>query len=42
MQFMVLAYDGTAPLALERRLKMRSEHIALGDKLERAEICYLE
>lgn len=33
MQFMVLAYDGTDSLANDRRLKARTDHIALGDKL---------
>jgi uncharacterized protein YciI len=33
MQFMVLAYDGTDSLALERRLKMRAKHISLGNEL---------
>jgi hypothetical protein len=28
MQFMVLAYDGTDEGALERRLKVREEHLA--------------
>lgn len=33
MQFMVLAYDGTDPQAIDRRLKARADHIALGDKM---------
>ncbi|MCH5585637.1 YciI family protein [Shimazuella sp. AN120528] len=33
MQFLILAYDGTDSMAKERRLQMRAEHIALGDKL---------
>jgi uncharacterized protein YciI len=33
MQFMVLGYDGTDPMAVDRRLKARADHIALGDKL---------
>jgi len=27
MQFLLLAYDGTDPLALQRRLKVRDEHL---------------
>jgi len=33
MQFLVCGYDGTDDEALERRLRVRGEHIALGDKL---------
>ena len=33
MQFMLLAYDGTDADALARRLAVREQHIALGDKL---------
>lgn len=33
MQFMILAYDGTDPEAINRRLKVRPAHIALGDKM---------
>jgi uncharacterized protein len=33
MQFMLLAYDGTDTGAPARRLAVREQHIALGDKL---------
>jgi uncharacterized protein len=33
MQFMVLGYDGTDSKAIDRRLKVRADHIALGNKL---------
>ena len=33
MQFMLLAYDGTDKAAPARRLVVREQHIALGDKL---------
>ena len=33
MQFMVLGYDGTDSMAIDRRLKARADHIALGDKM---------
>jgi uncharacterized protein len=33
MQFMLLAYDGADEAALARRLAVREQHIALGDKL---------
>lgn len=33
MQFMLLAYDGTDTAALARRMAVREQHIALGDKL---------
>lgn len=33
VQFLVSAYDGTDNEAIARRLKVRAEHIALGDKL---------
>lgn len=33
MQFLVCGYDGTDDEALERRLRVRDDHIALGDKL---------
>lgn len=33
MQFMLLAYDGTVKAAPARRLVVREQHIALGDKL---------
>lgn len=33
MQFLVCGYDGADDEALERRLRARTDHIALGDKL---------
>lgn len=33
MQFLVLGYDGKDNEALERRLAVRSDHIALGDEM---------
>jgi uncharacterized protein len=36
MQFLVIAYDGTDEKALERRLAVRADHIALGDKMRDA------
>lgn len=36
MQFLVTGYDGDDESALDRRLKVRAEHIALGDKLVRS------
>lgn len=33
MQFLVCGYDGTDDEALERRLSVRADHLALGDKL---------
>ncbi len=33
MQFMLIAYDGTDDGALDRRLAVRAQHIALGDRL---------
>lgn len=33
MQFMLLGYDGEDDGALGRRLKVREQHLALGDKL---------
>ena len=33
MQYIVIGYDGTDEHALERRLAVRAEHLALGDKL---------
>jgi hypothetical protein len=33
MQFMLLAYDGTDAAAPARRLAVREQHVALGDKL---------
>ncbi len=36
MQFIVIARDHKDPQALERRLKVRPEHIALGDKMRKA------
>ena len=33
MQYLLIAYDGKDEQALERRLKVRSEHIALGDRM---------
>jgi uncharacterized protein YciI len=33
MQFLVCGYDGMDGEALERRLRVRDDHIALGDKL---------
>jgi uncharacterized protein YciI len=33
MQFLVLGYDGDDPGALDRRLAVREDHLALGDKL---------
>lgn len=33
MQFMLLGYDGTDSGALDRRMAVRDEHIALGDTL---------
>lgn len=34
MQFMVLAYDGTDPDALERRLQARPTHLTVTDKMK--------
>ncbi|WP_034262040.1 YciI family protein [Actinospica robiniae] len=36
MQFMLAGYDGTDPDALNRRLAVREQHIALGDQLRDA------
>ena len=33
MQFMVIGYDGTDEEALERRMRARPAHVALGDKM---------
>ncbi len=33
MQFVIIGLDGTDEGALERRLKVRADHIALGDRL---------
>ncbi|HEY9778202.1 MAG TPA: YciI family protein [Planktothrix sp.] len=33
MQFLVIGYDGTDKEALERRMKARDAHLALGDKM---------
>jgi uncharacterized protein YciI len=33
MQFTVIAYDGTDEEALQRRLAVREDHIALGDSM---------
>lgn len=33
MQFLLVAYDGTDDQALERRLRARAKHVALGDEL---------
>lgn len=33
MQFLVIGYDGTDPGALDRRLAVRDQHVALGDQL---------
>lgn len=33
MQFLVLGYDGDDPEALDRRLKVRPDHLALGDEM---------
>jgi uncharacterized protein YciI len=33
VQFMLIAYDGTDEGALDRRLSVREQHLALGDKL---------
>lgn len=33
MQFLLIAYDGQGSDALDRRLSVRDEHIALGDQL---------
>ena len=33
MQFLVLGYDGTDESAVERRMKARPDHIAMGEKL---------
>jgi uncharacterized protein len=36
MQFLLLAYDGTDPEALERRMKVRGEHLKNVDDLKKA------
>lgn len=36
MQFLVIGYDGTDEEALERRMKARPGHVALGDKMRDA------
>ncbi len=36
MQFMVIGYDGTDEEALERRMRARPAHVALGDKMRDA------
>jgi uncharacterized protein len=36
MQFLLIGYDGTDPEALDRRLAVRDQHIALGDQLRDA------
>lgn len=36
MQFLVLGYDGNDSDALNRRLAVRADHIALGDKMRDA------
>jgi uncharacterized protein YciI len=33
VQFLVCGYDGTDDGALERRMRVRADHIALGDRL---------
>lgn len=33
MQFVIIGLDGTDPKALERRMKVREDHIKMGDKL---------
>jgi uncharacterized protein len=33
MQYLLIAYDGTDEGALERRLRARDEHLALGDRM---------
>lgn len=35
MQFLVIGYDGKDKNALKRRLAVRAEHIALGNKLKK-------
>ena len=35
MQFLVIAYDGHDPAALERRLAVRERHLALADQMTR-------
>lgn len=36
MQFLVLGYDGTDDQAISRRMAVRDDHIALGDKMRDA------
>jgi len=36
MQFILIAYDGTDPQALERRLKVREEHLKRIEQLKKA------
>lgn len=36
MQYLILGYDGTDEQALDRRLAVRADHIALGDKMRDA------
>ena len=36
MQFILIAYDGTDPQALERRLKVREEHLKRVEQLKKA------
>lgn len=33
MQFLLVAYDGSDELALERRMRVREDHIRLGDEM---------
>ncbi|MCO6005301.1 YciI family protein [Actinoallomurus purpureus] len=33
MQFLLVAYDGTDDQAIERRLRARAKHVALGDEM---------
>ena len=35
MQFLIIAYDGTDDQASERRLRVREQHIAVGDEMVR-------
>jgi uncharacterized protein YciI len=35
MQFLVLGYDGDDAEALDRRMKVRADHLALGDEMTR-------